>query len=127
MRTTRRYPAEAISRLNLAVESAPTEDGRPPVDLELIATPGRLIFLGIVFGLLGLLITVQLLRLQLSEKMGSIVPPDPDVAYHIFFPRAARSTTAGAACWRATNWSTRSGPMWSMSIARKRLPLPWLR
>ena len=86
MRTTRRYPAEAISRLNLAVESAPANDGRPQVDLELIATPGRLVFLGIIFGLLGLLITVQLLRLRLNEKMGTIVPPDPGVAYHTYFP-----------------------------------------
>ena len=86
MRTTRRYPAEAISRLNLAVDSAPVDDDRPLVDLEVIAAPGRLIFLGIVFGLLGLLITVQLFRLQLSEQMRTIVPAEPDAAFHIYFP-----------------------------------------
>ncbi len=86
MRSTRRYPAEAISRLNLAVESAPREDAHTLVDLELIAAPGRLVFLGLVFGLLGLLITVQLFRLQLSEKMRSIVPLEPDAAYHVYFP-----------------------------------------
>jgi cell division protein FtsI/penicillin-binding protein 2 len=86
MRSTRGYPAEAISRLNLAVESAPREDAHPQVDLELIAAPGRLVFLGLVFGLLGLLVVVQLFRLQLSEKMRSVLPPEPDAAYHIFFP-----------------------------------------
>jgi cell division protein FtsI/penicillin-binding protein 2 len=86
MRSKRRYPAEAISRLNLAVESAPREDAHTLVDLELIAAPGRLVFLGLVFGLLGLLITVQLFRLQLSEKMRSIVPLEPDAAFHVYFP-----------------------------------------
>ena len=86
MRSTRRYPAEAINRLNQAVESAPVDEGRPLVDLQLIAAPGRLVFLGIIFGLLGVLILVQLFRLQLSEAMRAIVPSEPDAAYHIYFP-----------------------------------------
>ncbi len=86
MNTRRRYPAEALNRLNLSVERTSLDEAPRGVDHELIAAPGRLAFLGVVFALLGLLIGVQLVRLQLSDKMRIIVPDEPDAAYHIFFP-----------------------------------------
>jgi cell division protein FtsI/penicillin-binding protein 2 len=86
MRSTRRYPSDAINRLNMAVASAPLEDDQPVVVHDYIALPGRLTSLKVLFILLGLLLLGQLFRLQISRTFDDFVPPKPDLTQHLFFP-----------------------------------------
>jgi cell division protein FtsI/penicillin-binding protein 2 len=86
MRSNRRYPVDAIGRFNMAIGVEPAESTRPAVEQDHIAAPGRLIFMGIIFAIISLLIIVQLARLQLSPQAQVIVNDDLSSVYHIFYP-----------------------------------------
>jgi cell division protein FtsI/penicillin-binding protein 2 len=86
MRTQRRYASETIRRLTPFEETAPIDGAHREVDHELIAAPDRLAFLSVLFVFLVLLLTAQLIRLQLSDIFDPVVPEDPATAYHYFFP-----------------------------------------
>mgnify|MGYP001765419334 CR=1 FL=1 len=86
MSTRRRYPAEVLNRLNMAVENAPVEAEQPAPEVNLIALPGRLVFLGILFGLIGLLVIGRLIYLQTSPTFDDWENSKPDTTTHLFFP-----------------------------------------
>ena len=86
MRPRRRYPAEVLNRLNMAVENAPPDTERPAPEINLIALPGRLVFLGVLFSLIGLLIIGRLILFQTSSIFDDWEDTKPDTTAHLFFP-----------------------------------------
>ena len=87
MRSNRRYPSETVvSRLNIALGAESPESAHPSAQSDHIAAPKRLIFLGVVFAFIGLVIIGQLVRLRLNPQVHEIVPSEDPSVYHIFYP-----------------------------------------
>jgi cell division protein FtsI/penicillin-binding protein 2 len=86
MRSQRKYPADTFSRVNQDLKNEPPDNTRPVVERVMMTAPWRLTFLGIVYGVIGLLIFVQLVRLQLSPWANNVPIIGDDSIYHVFYP-----------------------------------------